>query len=368
VLAAALIGVAFVATSFSTNAAATQATVKTSTRPDGFVPQSVSFVSSTTGYAWGHFRSPRETGYPPRGMLARTTDYGATWERVATPSLVYSDTAQSGIIGVTFVNSRVGYLYGRALWATHDGGKHWSRRQIPDPIDNVAAGGGVAWALVDHCRSPNGCLPEHQTLVRLADDGARLAPSGLHHKLGYLSDIDDVQGGDVIVTSDKTTLRNPLWLHRPGDGWVLRRTPCRYAAAAALLTSRTIALVCGGLPGAGSQLTAAWRSDDAGRHWVRVGNPGGSGYMSSLAVSYPDTWMLSRVRGGIETSFDGGRHWSYPAFDPERDLTEGQGWLWVGFTTPYQAVAVTADDQAPYAATSVDGGQQWQLHKVSLPL
>jgi hypothetical protein len=49
-------------------------------------------------------------------------------------------------------------------------------------------------------------------------------------------------------------------------------------------------------------------------------------------------------------------------------VTEGQGWLWVGFTTPYQAIAITADEQAPYVATSVDGGQQWQLHKVSLPL
>lgn len=300
-------------------------------------------------------------------MLAETTDYGRSWHAVRAPHLTVSGGPQSGAEGVSFVNSSVGYLYGRALWVTTDGGARWTRRTPPDPVAQVVAADGTTWAVTDSCRGNEGCPGEHETLYRLGRAGRHwhLIRSARH--LDYSARIQTVQGGDVLVSDGGSGLHETVLLHHPGRGWSRHRVPCGYSFVAALITSSSIAVVCGSLPGAGEQPTQAWISTDGGHAWHRRGNPGEAGYITDLAVRYPATWVLVRDRGDVEVSTDSGQHWHIGIpVDPNVRATDGQGWLTVGFTTPTNAIATTADEASSYIATSHDGGRNWRLGKAVL--
>lgn len=330
-----------------------------------FVVQSVSFVSATTGYAWGY--DVGQSYSRGNGVLARTTDYGRSWHRVHAPRLSVSDAPQSGIVGVSYLTRRVGYLYGRSLWVTTDGGHHWTRRTPPDPINQIVAANGTAWVVTDSCRGA-GCRREQDALYRLRSGGRGWRPIRPAQHLDYSASIQSVQNGYVLINDGGQGRRLSMRLHRPGHGWTRHRVPCSFSFVAALIARSSVALVCGSEPGTGYQPTQAWISTDGGLRWQRRGDPGEIGYITSLAVDSPSTWVLVRDRGNIQVSTDSGQHWHY-ALPGESNAraTGGNGWLTVGFTTPTEAIATTAEqDNGDYIATSRNGGRKWQLKKTLL--
>ena len=106
-----------------------------------FQPFSATWISSTTGYVLGGRRSANE------GLcyaeLLRTDDRGASWRPVQIPALTVGDSPAADLQGVRFADNTDGYLYGRYLWSTHDGGGHWTRNVLGGRPSNCADVGAL---------------------------------------------------------------------------------------------------------------------------------------------------------------------------------------------------------------------------------
>src|SRR6185437_6761575 len=102
-------------------------------------PQSVSFVSASTGWVGGPGGCCAEQGYGP-GTLAITTDGGTTWQSVATPGIDYGQYGEpitTGATDVRFVDALHGYLFGDQLFVTSDGGATWQQQDAPGPVEDI---------------------------------------------------------------------------------------------------------------------------------------------------------------------------------------------------------------------------------------
>ena len=88
-------------------------------------------------------------------MLAHTTDGGATFTRMgrttdgsAMPAIDTNAESGATVRDVRFGDSENGWLYGGALYATHDGGATWAPdNSLPNDIVDVAAANGEVWAI-----------------------------------------------------------------------------------------------------------------------------------------------------------------------------------------------------------------------------
>jgi YVTN family beta-propeller protein len=157
--AAALIPAAALAATTSPAAPAVAANTA-ATVPAGFLPAWSSFYSPASGVVLGGVGC---TGGPAcQARLAATTDAGARWHPVTAPDVLLFNQAgylygqASRVSGVVFASPRDGWLYGPALYATHDGGARWSRLSPGGRIDTMAVSAATAYAVV----SPPGGKPE----------------------------------------------------------------------------------------------------------------------------------------------------------------------------------------------------------------
>ncbi len=122
------------------------------TVPAGFRPAWSGFYSPASGVVLGGVGC---TGGPAcRARLAATTDGGARWQLVTAPDVLLFneggnlDDQASSVSGVVFASGRDGWLYGPALYATHDGGARWRKLSLGGAIDTMAASAGTAYAVV----------------------------------------------------------------------------------------------------------------------------------------------------------------------------------------------------------------------------
>jgi photosystem II stability/assembly factor-like uncharacterized protein len=88
-----------------------------------------------------------------RTGLLRTDDRGLTWIPVPAPRVTSGGDGGATLAGVRFANTRDGYLFGKGLLSTHDGGLHWTRVPLNGCtwIDALEIGTGVVH-VVARCR------------------------------------------------------------------------------------------------------------------------------------------------------------------------------------------------------------------------
>jgi photosystem II stability/assembly factor-like uncharacterized protein len=259
-------------------------------------PQSVSFVSASTGWVWGPGGSSAQQGYGP-GTLAKTTDGGKTWQTLPTPGINYGQYGEpigTGVTAVRFADNQHGYLYGDQLFVTSDGGLTWQQQQPPGPIEDIEATAGSVYAKVRDCATPSECAAAQTSTARLyevSSDGARFTLVGPPDQVSDDSQLLTYGGSMFLLAPDMTVPGSTtLWIHRPDSSWQHQSTPCDWSGAdfgaMAAWSANGLALVCGLPPGAGNQLKVAYASTDAGSHWDEVApltNSGG--YVAGLAVS-----------------------------------------------------------------------------------
>jgi photosystem II stability/assembly factor-like uncharacterized protein len=88
-------------------------------------------------------------------VLAHTTDGGATFTRVGrttdgSPMPAIDTNVESGatVRDVRFGDTKNGWLYGGALYSTHDGGTTWAPdTSLPNDVVDIAAASGEVWAI-----------------------------------------------------------------------------------------------------------------------------------------------------------------------------------------------------------------------------
>jgi hypothetical protein len=246
------------------------------------------------------------------------------------------------------------WLIGRQSYASDDGGRRWRELGLPAQVQDVVLEGRIALALGPVCGDGSQCDRE---LLRSTDAGIhwqrqRLPPSAS----GPLA----VRGPLVAITTATHVL-----ISRDGGQTVVQRpSACRrlLSALVAIDPAGTLWELCAGVPGAGYSGKLVFESHDLARHWTRT-SPGtlgdtpyplGEGYIGTLAAPAPGTLLITRARGGLAYTNDGGRHWT-DAIPDINDADPAAGWM--SFPTRRRGYAWITEDQV---FRTVDGGRRWQ--------
>jgi hypothetical protein len=333
--------------------------------PHGFVAASATFVSKNEGFVLG----TAPCAHQPCTSMVRTTDHGVRWVGIPAPRVALGNpnNATGAVVwGTRFANPADGFVFGTQLWETRNGGGNWHRVIAPGTtVLSMAISHGQALALAMPCmptdcnsaalyrRSLNGGGWHKIAKVSAGGTGA----SSLISTQGSLAVVRD--GGKVLVTSNGglSYAEHNLRCDNPS---VLG--PSEVAA----IDSHTVALLCAGDPGVGSETKALYLSTNLGASWHHVGNPPRGGLSSGLA-GVPGHYVVAAASGGSVLYYSRtGTSWSTGFFAGDG----GFGFADLGFVTQTDGVVVRGpvftngnpDGSAGWLLLTSNGGASW--HRV----
>lgn len=330
--------------------------------PSGFQPESVTFISTTTGWALGTAACSK----PPCTSIARTRDGGRTWHGVPAPAAELSSSG-SGVTGIRFADPLNGWVFGSSVYATHDGGTSWHSVTLggvtaPLQVTSLETSAGVADAFVEQGQAVRG------RLLRTTIGGDDWTPAGvdvdraseggiaLHGRSGWLT-VQTSQGSSVYRTTDGTTW-SPLTSPCPSsEEW----TPHITASSATAIAS-----VCAGQGSAGSESKAFFVSDDAGTTWQRRADPPFANALTifggDVASPAPAVVVMAAASGNstLYATFDGGNTWT----TVYQESSGGLEWRDLGFTDASRGVVVigtAGQADGSRLLMTTDGGHHWSV-------
>jgi len=350
-----------------------------------FNPQSVTFVSTTTGWALGTVRC---NGAEACLSLRETTDAGTSWSIRPLPGRLVTmvdrqsirDGYSGGWLNVRFADTLDGWLFGGLpnsgpiLWSTHDGGATWRQENLPGllkygPILDLEAANGTVYlmAVNGQYRVSVESSPVGQDSWRKDPAPPLPLPAGGAQPTGSFVVEDGhfwlVEGNDRGIMGAAKLGANGRW-----GSWA---PPCvnvgdTYTVPSAASADDLVAICqIGGFGGSvsrsdppGAKLGSSWLyiSDNAGVSFhagSELGPLGPVTYGGVLASPSPGVVLVSR--SGTSTallgSFGGGHHW--------RVVYRGS-LFYLGFTTPSQGIGlVSGSGQATSMVMTFDGGHRW---------
>lgn len=339
----------------------------------GFVPESFTAVSPSRWWVLGSV--PCGSRECP-GILA-TADGGATFRRLPAPGGPFGPGWRSppAAGGIRFADPRDGWVFGPALYATHDGGRHWTRIALPGQVTGLEPGLGVVFAIVSpptpRCATAGTC-----TGSTPAPQLWRASPSGdrwnADPAAGAVSTGLATRGRSVWVIDSMSTRDGPAigthLLHSAdgGSGFapepgVIPGIACSYSPA----SDTVVWSYC-----SGGHFMYAYRSADAGAHFTAAGpgetvraTPNGYPNGSSLEAASATTAVAAdgSPGGPLIRTIDAGRTWRVVQAPPDGSGT----WSLIGFTTPEDGYALRTHDGATYRTTTAslwhttNGGKTW---------
>jgi photosystem II stability/assembly factor-like uncharacterized protein len=297
--------------------------------------ESVDMLSSTVGFAIAANSTPGVRNWL---YLARTSDAGSHWAVVG--SLPYPSFTQGWPFSsptLDFVSNAVGYVsspQGGSIFVTVNGGSKWSKVTTPGIWPTFAVGSPTVLAVSDICK---GALPAY---------GPLQCPSVLSlYRIGQ--------------TKPASTFSIPA----VGVGkW-------RAAVALAAFWPTTAVVLEGGTEGT---LSSLQETTNAGRTWHSLSDPCEHLTIQQLLTPSTNHWLLSCFLGGgmmqgankLWSSNDGGRSWTLEAYSGEQQYYVGN------IADTWNTLAVSGNGQILFSAiggaaggieTSTDGGHHWTL-------
>jgi hypothetical protein len=294
--------------------------------PGAFRATDVTFVSTSLGWTIG-----------PDG-LARTSDAGATWQRIPT-NLVH-------VTHVRFANATTGYAWRpfHPLMLTTDGGSAWRPGGLAEVVD-LEISGGNAWALVGP--EPGGYVWHSSvgstTWTKLGMEPNRGSTLDVHGSLAY--DTGQQGAGPVApmlnVWSSDGSVRH---VHLPcvRDHRLVEWSPLGVSTDGSLVLDCDVES-----PRPARQLF--YVSADEGRSWTQVAAP----------PRIPDDVTAvsgTRFAFGAGIWADSGKGWQ-PVLAP----VSGRSFAVAGFQDDTHGVALTRHGKL---YQTVDGGRTWRLVQI----
>ncbi len=283
----------------------------------------LSFLDANRGWVVGH----RCVAKTCRAVLRRTDDGGDSWRAVNAPTGAWQsgpDTAP----GVAFADERNGWVYGPALFSTHDGGATW--RRLAPGGHLVVVRGDTVWVVDQDFQLRRGPVArDHLGRLPLeARHASFTAADALH---AY---VVSTPGGDAEPTVSATGDGGKTWRSRPAP------CPQPIVRVAYARTPTDLWVVCGDEGGGGNQQHTVARSTDGGAHWRYVKGDN-EGYVGGIVAVGPNlAWRRdSSSTAGIKVTRDGGRTWRTDLEEPTGggvlaldivDPTHGFALLWEG--------------------------------------
>ena len=357
--------------------------------PGNFQATSVTFVGANTGFVLGQAGIPGQCG-PPRKYIctsiAGTTDHGGTWHGVVAP-VTGAPAGPAGVSQVRFYNTSDGWAFGPQLWATHDGGQHWTQIDTHGlRVTALEAAGQRVFAVWAQCSGTGPDFAADCTGSSLysaspgSDQWAAVPGAGPGYSVsGTANSSALVLNGSrgYLLTPDGTLLSGPTgsaggW--QPATGTTSpspappSRAPCQpgpsqaggqpSGALLAATTSPGLVLVCTSPAAGASQAKTVYTSGDNGQTWQQAGPVSAVGTATSVAGTVTGTIVLATT-AGLQVSTDGGASWA-----AGRGALPSGGFSYVGMTSATQGVAVPADVAQHAVWFTFDGGQSWHASPI----
>lgn len=328
--------------------------------PANFAAVSVTFVSLQEGWALG----TAPCGSPPCTSLVRTRDGGKSWAGVPAPLAELSVGQSPGVDRIRFADPANGWAFGPDLWATHDGGGHWSAVSLPgedkgSKVRDLAAAAGVAHAVVFGSNSV------HILSSPVGADAWRASPTTVPVGAGPVPRAQLVLQGSSgwVVEVDRTVVGGA---RLDGGAWLPWKPPCVDAGGPMVLAAASptdlVAICDEGIWTGSTPVINARVSGDGGTRFSspsKVPAPLLPGSTRAVAASAPRTMVVAGSTSDgtavLVATFDGGGVWT---------TVERGGksqWNDVGFTSANQGVVVEvpSDARAGSLLMTVDGGRTW---------
>ncbi|HEX4660984.1 MAG TPA: hypothetical protein VH307_26635 [Streptosporangiaceae bacterium] len=342
------------------------------------VPLAGSFLMDLTWVGdqrgWALAAAPCSRGLCPR--VAATRDGGRTWTALPVPPGL-SISEGSEVSQIRFVSTRVGYLFGPALYQTEDGGRTW--RRVPSrPVEALEPSAGTVIRVVyDHGGCPGPCTRTVQETT---------AGSAAWHTLLHIPWPSAYGGVDGrVVRQGTSVIYLPLYgnLARgyapavifrstdSGTSWRRLTDPCgrigqaRYDAAGLAAAQRGF-LAVGCLPVNGTGFAFVRTSTDYGSSWSPPRPvPGGTRYsLSLIAAASPGRLVVATGAVGgsgpfpyrLAVSADGGVSWSTAITGTMQINPQAPGTTFLGFEDARVGRWIS---DAQHIWTTRDGGLHW---------
>ena len=346
--------------------------------PASFEPVSATFVSADDGWVLG--RGPCSNGSYGCAVLARTTDGGRSWAGIPAPSVSVSSsaweipssassssTSRSDVWGVRFADANNGWIYGYGLWATHDGGAHWTRiaamsppNLLGQPIYGLVTADYSVWVEIrDYCNTftkspcPNNPFSVfHATTT--SDTWTQVGP--------YTMDADQLAHPQLFAYGPNWWLTTPTALYHGVGGGAATRVPVSCPAGLSLVAataadSQHLDALCEGGPAAGSARYQLLGTINGGASWVLAGPElMGATNVAGIADNAHGVLIVATSSGAsqiMRTTNDGGSFSSVLGV-----ASGGVPWSDLGFTDGVQGFAILG---AHSFYLTRDAGATWQL-------
>ncbi len=326
--------------------------------------------------------------------IAGTFNYGTSWYRISAPA-VGVPAGPTGASQLRYLNLQYGWAFGPSLFATTDGGAHWTS-QSPAGLRVTAleTAGQRAFALFASCTGDGRQYAASCTSFSLyssAAGGATWKPVAVPRAYRAMTGSQAGQPASASLVLASGTVANP----DAGTGYVLAPSgellsgpltggpwkaighipnscqagtaqpngqPAGTQLASGSAAVPQLVLSCDGPPGAGGgpQTKTIYSSAD-GVIWQGVGTAPAPGTATALAASSGGLVVLA-TSAGIDYSTDGGTQWQPASFTT---TAPAGGFSYVGMTTPAHGVAVPAESGLGEVFITADGGRTWHASRIS---
>ena len=346
--------------------------------PASFEPTSATFIGTDTGWVIGQAGTPGRCPTAYCTSVARTDDAGKTWSGGPAPLAGPADGA-AGVSQIRFLNGAEGWAFGPELFATHDGGRTWTRLGTTGlRVTEVETVGDRAFGLFASCTGSGAAFAAQCVSYTLysspagADDWTPVGASTSGLKAGTAG------AASLVLTGTRGYLLAPdsMLYAGPVDGsapWQqVTQIPCPVGPpladgqpTGALLAAQNAAnlvLACAssGAPGPG-QAKSIFTSADGGISWQNADPGPAVGVATSVAASPAGAYLLATGRG-IDVRPAGSATWQPAALDGREPKG---GFSFVGMTTDEQGIALPANSAAGTIWFTYDGGLSWRPFTVS---
>jgi hypothetical protein len=336
------------------------------------VPRSFTAVSTTHWWVLGSVAC----GSRDCPIIMTTTDGGVSFRSLPAPGGSFGPSLNSPPTADTirFADSEDGWVFGPALYATHDGGLRWTAIPVPGDVTDLEPGRGEVFAVVTPTPAP--CARSGTCTSSTPAPGLwRAPPSGDDWSpdpaAGDVSEDLAVHGDSVWVIDSTTTADGPAigtgLLHSAdgGDHFALEPEEVTGIACSYSPASDTVVWAyC-----SGGHFMFAYLSTDAGARFVPVGPSGApptpNNYPngSTLEAASPTTAVAVNDLPGspLIRTVDSGATWNTVAPPPDKSGT----WSIIGFTTPdvgyalWQPGPATGMTGTAQLWRTTDGGASW---------
>jgi hypothetical protein len=350
--------------------------------PTPFSPSSVTMAGTQTGWVIGQAGTPGYCATQYCTSIARTDDAGKTWYGVKAP-LTGPPDGSHGVGQLRFLGVSDGWAFGPELWATHDGGRNWTR--IPTRglrVTALEARGNRVYATWANCTGTGADFAAHCTNFVVY---SALATSNRWAVLPHTSPGLSLAGSDsaaslaltgttgYLLPPDGTLFSGPIsgsgsWDPTTGAS-APKPVPCNPGPAQpdgqpslALLAPTgpqpDLALLCAQAPSGTTQAKTLFYSPDGGLTWHQGATVPDAGVAMSLSGS-PDGALVLATSRGIETAATVTSAWQ-----PAAGSMPAGGFSFVGMTDANQGVAVPADVSQHAVWFTYNGGLDWRRSTV----